>query len=413
MSGYRQEVFNVVLAQLLQERGLVTAPESVISVGAAHARRMPDVIVNFDGLRTAIEGEVDDQPDCEQRAVTSAMKRVEEGIAHIGVAVVYPAELRRLDFHPLKAALAKRVLRINVLTESAEPVGRFVEGTVDYLGSALRQTFNLLVQEDVVSKAAELLELGIEGFSAAMVTREAEVGRVARALDIREITIEARDTAGLPQQEKLQFAMRTAVGRITGLVLANAFIFQEILSNHNTDVHPLGRIMAGRNPKGDFIEHWQFIKDEINYYPILHIAQEALLSLSSSPDISLGIKRLVEIAQEIVRMRAALRHDLMGRIYHCLLEKAQKYLGTCYTSIPAAIMLLKTALRPTAWPLDWSDVTRLSNFRVADRVVRTQRLDGQPSVPSRLDLTGLAPGVYVVRLTSGGRSATQKLVVEQ
>jgi hypothetical protein len=47
------------------------------------------------------------------------------------------------------------------------------------------------------------------------------------------------------------------------------------------------------------------------------------------------------------------------------------------------------------------------------RVVRTQRFDGQAGGPSRLDLTGLAPGVYVVRLESGGRSATEKLVVEQ
>ncbi|MCX6843961.1 MAG: T9SS type A sorting domain-containing protein [candidate division WOR-3 bacterium] len=50
---------------------------------------------------------------------------------------------------------------------------------------------------------------------------------------------------------------------------------------------------------------------------------------------------------------------------------------------------------------------------VDGRVVRTQQLDGQASGPARLDLTGLAPGIYVVRLESGGRSATQKLVVQQ
>jgi hypothetical protein len=55
----------------------------------------------------------------------------------------------------------------------------------------------------------------------------------------------------------------------------------------------------------------------------------------------------------------------------------------------------------------------VSLLGVDGRMVRTQRLDGLAGGPSRLDLTSLAPGVYVVRLQSGGRSATQKLVVQQ
>jgi hypothetical protein len=31
--GYRQEVFNVVLAQILQERGVISVPEKVIKTG--------------------------------------------------------------------------------------------------------------------------------------------------------------------------------------------------------------------------------------------------------------------------------------------------------------------------------------------------------------------------------------------
>lgn len=95
--GYRQEVLNVVLAQILQERGVVSVPEKVVRnvLSKTGQRRMPDVLVNFMGLRTVMEGEVDDQPDAKKRALESAKKRVEEGIAHIGVAVIYPAFLRR------------------------------------------------------------------------------------------------------------------------------------------------------------------------------------------------------------------------------------------------------------------------------------------------------------------------------
>jgi len=52
----RQEVLNVLLAQLLQERGLVSAPEQ-IQRSQGRGRRMPDVLVDFQGLRLAIEGE--------------------------------------------------------------------------------------------------------------------------------------------------------------------------------------------------------------------------------------------------------------------------------------------------------------------------------------------------------------------
>ena len=55
----------------------------------------------------------------------------------------------------------------------------------------------------------------------------------------------------------------------------------------------------------------------------------------------------------------------------------------------------------------------VSLLGVDGRVIRTQQFAGQTGVPARLDLTGLAPGIYVVRLASGGRSATQKLVIEQ
>jgi hypothetical protein len=55
----------------------------------------------------------------------------------------------------------------------------------------------------------------------------------------------------------------------------------------------------------------------------------------------------------------------------------------------------------------------VSLLGVDGRMVRAQRFDGQAGVPSRLDLTGMTPGVYIVRLDAAGRHATQRLVVLQ
>ena len=165
-----------------------------------------------------------------------------------------------------------------------------------------------------------------------------------------------------------------SVTRISGLVLVNAMIFQEILAEQNGDVLPLGKLIASEK---DIIQgfgtHWQHIIDDINYYPIFYVAREILLNIPANKDSHDAILRLVDSARAIVANRAALRHDLMGRIYHRLLADA-KYLGTYYTSIPAATLLMKLALQPQNWQIDWSDLTQLKQFRVADLACGTGTL---------------------------------------
>ncbi len=177
--NYRQEVLNVLLAQLLQERGIVSAPEDVLKTSPRDTRKMPDVMVDFFGLRTVIEGEVDDQDDAAPRALASAQKRVEQGIVHIAVAVVYPSSLRKHPFVRLKDELAKAELKIAVVTESG--LKGFDQGNVDRLGEFLRRAFGELVQEDVVAQAVDELKQGIEKFVA---VTERDLGTIARLADV-------------------------------------------------------------------------------------------------------------------------------------------------------------------------------------------------------------------------------------
>jgi len=181
---YRQEVLNVVLAQLLEERGLISPPESIIKLATVGQRRVPDVIVSFQGLRTAIEGEVSDQPHAQTRALQSARKRVEEGIAHIGVAVVYPEVLRKPTFARLKSELGASALEIAIVTESHET--GFASGSIDYLENALRSAFDRLVQEDVVAHAVAALDAGIERFASTIVAKDGIMGKLAETLGIGE-----------------------------------------------------------------------------------------------------------------------------------------------------------------------------------------------------------------------------------
>jgi hypothetical protein len=187
--GYRQEVFNVILAQILQERGVISVPEKVIKavLSKQEQRRMPDVMVNFMGLRTVIEGEVNDQPGAKNRSLESAAKRVEDGIAHIGIAVIYPAFLRQLELNQLKIQMAKCQYEVAVVAESEFGERGFNSGDVNYLAEILRNTFDQLVKEDVVSQAVALIDAGIEQIASAVSHCPGFAPNAAQALGIRAL----------------------------------------------------------------------------------------------------------------------------------------------------------------------------------------------------------------------------------
>jgi len=173
--------------------------------------------------------------------------------------------------------------------------------------------------------------------------------------------------------DPLTSKQRGAINRIAALVLINAMIFQEVLSQRDGRVKPLQVFQSDSDPIKSLADHWDFILDEINYYPIFHIAHRLLRCLSSDRSVTQAIKELVQTARQIVSWRAALSHDLAGRIYHRLLTEA-KYLGAYYTSIPAAVLLLKLALDPKSWSYNWSDLEELKRLRVADLACGTGTL---------------------------------------
>lgn len=166
---------------------------------------------------------------------------------------------------------------------------------------------------------------------------------------------------------------RHTAANLAALTLANAFIFQEQLAQADSQVEPIRRLLSQRDFQGRTADHWKFICDSINYIPIFHLARDVLLAIPSNADTAKALRTLAQQALDIVSERAALRHDLMGRVYHYLLLEA-KYLGTFYTSVPAATLLLKLALSPSHWSVDWSDPQALRNFLVADLACGTGTL---------------------------------------
>ena len=197
-SGYREEVFNVLLALLLHERGVVTAPEKSFKKALEERRHVPDVLVTFRGLRTAIEGKVADKSIAAEKALSQARDRVDNGVAHIGIALLYPAAIREIsDFVDLQAMLAITVYKVAVYSEVGET--GWTEGGIDYIADILRRAFDQLVKEDVVNKAVETLDLGISEFARIAFNTSPKIDHAAQTLGIHEPATPKKSKA--PEEE--------------------------------------------------------------------------------------------------------------------------------------------------------------------------------------------------------------------
>ncbi|MBI1914356.1 MAG: hypothetical protein HYS12_06405 [Planctomycetes bacterium] len=358
----RQEVANVLLAQLLVERGLVAAPEQILQVHnkGKSSVQMPDVLLDFQGLRLVIEAEWSSTPSAAKRAYEKAQGRLSDGVAHIGVAVVYPARLRQLALKAQKEGLASATLQFAILTEASEltrdlfvgaTVPDFDGGGVDDLSAALRRSYEQLAQDTTLENAVVRMQDAISEFLGGLRSQPATIERMGLALGVRE-------------KGQMGAQKRQATARIAGLILVNAMIFQEVLAQTQTRVSPLRRFASDADIVKNLREHWRLILDEINYWPIFDTAFHVLDSLTANDDMRRAVQEMADTALWVVGRRAALRHDLAGRIFHRLLAEA-KHLGAFYTSIPAATLLLKLSL-PQSDRLDWSDLEAVKGLAVAD-----------------------------------------------
>jgi hypothetical protein len=144
---------------------------------------MPDVIVSLRGLRCAIEGRIDSAPDTRKELAEKARQRVDSGIAHMAVAVLYPPHLRTVEFAKTADALRNEKLDFSILTESAEEAWRC--GSLDALLVDLRRSYRRLADDDVVARSVDLIRSGMEDVVNVLMS-EATSLRLAELLGVYE-----------------------------------------------------------------------------------------------------------------------------------------------------------------------------------------------------------------------------------
>jgi hypothetical protein len=179
----REEVLNVLLAQCICDTGLTADPENILKVEGN--RRMPDVLVYLQGLRCSIDGKYEDHADYRSELEGQVLGRLADGLAHIGVGVVYPKKLRSLeDFSKLKKCLREEDLQFFIGSETDKP--NWQTGNLNHLLEQLRSTQASLATDDVVSRGVELLQAGMDRLISEIMVNPAACENLTQLMGVYE-----------------------------------------------------------------------------------------------------------------------------------------------------------------------------------------------------------------------------------
>ncbi|MBE8158751.1 MAG: N-6 DNA methylase, partial [Betaproteobacteria bacterium] len=154
---------------------------------------------------------------------------------------------------------------------------------------------------------------------------------------------------------------------------------------------------AASAPQNRFIKAWNTIL-AVDYRPIFETAHNVLMAVPPDIAATRAVSVIAEAVVDISEEAASLRHDLLGRIFHRILDSA-KFDGSYYTSTAAACMLAALALDEKS--ADWQNAESIGKLRIIDPACGTGTLLMAASERAR-DLAN----------RTGGVNALEKILIE-
>ncbi len=150
-----------------------------------------------------------------------------------------------------------------------------------------------------------------------------------------------------------------------------------------------GTCIADPDSVSAFAEAWGLILD-VDYRPIFESARDALIEMWGSRAFNFAVKEVASKAISLVAATSHLRYDLLGSVFHRVLDTA-RHDGSFYTSAAAATLL--TGLAITDDHADWTNPDAAARLRVCDpacgsgtlllsAVERIERLSNDPVGPA-------------------------------
>ena len=348
----KQEDFtNRALALLLAGQGVVADFEQ------RGGRKRMDVVAEVEGLRVVLEAETGFHR--KTQAVKDADARLRQRLATVVFAVCYPDGVTEDN-------LAEATLTWTLRVKPGEPPGEWSTGGVAQLAQAVQQAPRSLSGADV---AAQLLSDGLDTVVQRLKTPVRQA--LARALDLP-----ATKPGGGEQSDGYFVAAKRGM-----LVVATAMLFHHRVQDHLPAERPgdydgdwppaSATACAGQDAAINACrEAWRGIL-AVDYRPVFETGRAALAALSADPGAGQAVRHLAEVVAQVSERVAGLRHDLLGRIFHRVLDTA-RYDGSFYTSTAAAVLLASLAIREQ--DADWSDPNSVASLRICDPACGTGTL---------------------------------------
>ena len=368
-----EHTLNVWLAAALRRCGLNARQES----RQAGGRRI-DCEVRIGPVVVAVEAEHGQSPAKRAEAVRDADARIRQELAQCAVAVCYPDGTTEESLPTanliwtVRDAVAVNAADINPATVSSAD---WTSGDLEQLAAVIRFTPAQLGDPDSVGAA---LSSSLDG--AVRRLNEGQKRELARALD-------------LPPQTKGSRPVRNswdAPAKRALLVIATAVMFHSRLDGHRNDLRPeydnrtnppepftgdwppmmAQQCAIADDPVGVFAGAWDLLL-ALDYKPIFETARAALYSCPQDSAFTAAVRDTAAAAVAVGGNIAGQRHDLLGRIFHTVLDTA-RYDGSFYTTTAAATLLASLAIGEDM--CDWQDPAAIASLRITDPACGTGTL---------------------------------------
>ena len=316
-----------------------------------------DVVADVEGLRVVLEAETGFHRKAQ--AIKDADARLRQRLTTVVFTVCYPDDVTEDN-------LPEATLTWTVRVKPGAPSGEWSTGGVTQLAHAVQQAPRSLSGADV---AAQVLSDGLDEVVQRLKTPVRRA--LARALDLP-----ATKPGSGKQSDGYFIAAKRGM-----LVVATAMLFHHRVQGYLPTERPDGYdgdwppasatgCAEQSAPIDAFREAWRGIL-AVDYRPVFETGRVALAVLTADPDTSLAVRSLAEVITRVSERVTGLRHDLLGRIFHRVLDTA-RYDGSFYTSTAAAVLLATLALREH--DADWSDPDVVAALRICDPACGTGTL---------------------------------------
>ena len=348
-----EQLLNGKLAELLSELGVLSEAEQKVG------RRKIDVIAEVDGIGVMLEAEAGFGK--RRQAIGDADARLKQGLTVIVFAVCYPDDAR-------VTSLADADLLWTLRTKEDAPWddSDWSRGSIEELKQAVQRA---PAQFDDVEGAARILSQGLDAGAQRLSPLQREA--LARAINLPDL-----NATGQRSDQYFTAAKRGL------LVIATAMLFHHRLHAHlpgtpptqwDGDWPPKTASSCALNRDAalsEFDYAWEAILS-VDYAPVFESARLALAALPATGDASQLVQTLAKVVGQVARLVSGMRHDLLGRIFHRVLDTA-KYDGSYYTSTAAGTLLANLAIQLE--DCNWADTDAISQLRICDPACGTGTL---------------------------------------